>query len=139
MAGTTLVPPGRQHKRTVSDQQKRRELALQRQKQGRRDLQHHARQLALSAPAEGADAFGQQLGEFVENEVSARSGLGESLLSSFDYLSAVLFFAFLDFVLFLEFVTLVLRLAIVGFLFAAVRFAGVSLRLWLDFSLINEC
>ncbi|KAG0584032.1 hypothetical protein M758_3G180800 [Ceratodon purpureus] len=52
MAGTTLVPPGRHHKRTVSDQQKRRELALQRQKQGRRDLQHHARQLALNAPNE---------------------------------------------------------------------------------------
>lgn len=69
MAGTTVVPPGRQHKRTVSDQQKRRELALQRQKQGRRDLQHHARQLALSTPNESGDAYGEQHEEFVENEV----------------------------------------------------------------------
>jgi len=74
MAGTTLVPPGRQHKRTVSDQQKRRELALQRQKQGRRDLQHHARQLALSAPNEsGDDAYGEQHEEFAETEVRHRT------------------------------------------------------------------
>lgn len=70
MAGTTVVPPGRQHKRTASDQQKRRELALQRQKQGRRDLQHHARQLALSAPTES-----EQHEEFAENQVRAGSKL----------------------------------------------------------------
>jgi hypothetical protein len=75
MAGTTtLAPPGRHHKRTVSDQQKRRELALQRQKQSRRDLQHHARQLALSAPnVEAVDAYGEQPEEFVENQVRTRN------------------------------------------------------------------
>lgn len=72
MAGTTLVPPGRQHKRTVSDQQKRRELALQRQKQGRRDLQHHARQLALSALNEVGDVSGEQEEEPAVYEVGDR-------------------------------------------------------------------
>jgi snurportin-1 len=75
MAGTTtLVPPGRHHKRTVSDQQKRRELALQRQKQGCLDLQHQARQLALSAPNEEAiDAYGEQPEELVENVAGSAS------------------------------------------------------------------
>ncbi|MCO5584806.1 hypothetical protein L7F22_038738 [Adiantum nelumboides] len=44
-------PEGRVHKRIISDQQKRRDIALQRQSQGRRDLQQHARQLvSLAVP-----------------------------------------------------------------------------------------
>jgi snurportin-1 len=85
MAGmTTLAPPRRHYKRTVSDQQKRRELALQRQEQGRRDLQHHARQLALSAPNEEAvDAYREQPEEFVENQVNVAGLASEDAV--FDY------------------------------------------------------
>lgn len=44
------APAGRVHKRnTISDQQKRRELALKRQSESRRDSQQHARRLAASA------------------------------------------------------------------------------------------
>jgi hypothetical protein len=60
MAGQAGVPP-RVHKRSISDQQRRREIALERQKQGRRDLQQHARQLASgfsppSSPSQWDDA-----------------------------------------------------------------------------------
>lgn len=124
MAGTTLAPAGRHHKRTVTDQQKRRELALQRQKQGRRDLQHHARQLALSAPTEALDAYGEQTEDSVENEVSAGSPLGGNMWSSLDWQSAeVLLLSFLEFVT----PILVLTFAIARLLSAAVRFAGVRL------------
>ncbi|MCO5604537.1 hypothetical protein L7F22_058704 [Adiantum nelumboides] len=44
-------PAGRVHKRIISDQQKRRDISLQRQSQSRRDLQQHARQLvSLAVP-----------------------------------------------------------------------------------------
>lgn len=44
------APAGRVYKRnTISDQQKRRELALKRQSESRRDSQQHARRLAASA------------------------------------------------------------------------------------------
>jgi hypothetical protein len=60
MAGQAAVPP-RVHKRSISDQQRRREIALERQKQSRRDLQQHARQLASgfsppSSPSQWDDA-----------------------------------------------------------------------------------
>jgi nitrate reductase NapE component len=60
MAGQAGVPP-RVHKRSISDQQRRREIALERQKQSRRDLQQHARQLASgfsppSSPSQWDDA-----------------------------------------------------------------------------------
>eukprot|EP01018_Ginkgo_biloba_P035149 Gb_30822 [translate_table: standard] len=53
----------RVHKRTISDQQKRRELALQRQRESRRDLQLRARQLAsaLLSSSEGTEQIDEDL------------------------------------------------------------------------------
>eukprot|EP00270_Netrium_digitus_P000033 TRINITY_DN10038_c0_g1_i1.p1 TRINITY_DN10038_c0_g1~~TRINITY_DN10038_c0_g1_i1.p1 ORF type:complete len:505 (-),score=118.78 TRINITY_DN10038_c0_g1_i1:50-1564(-) len=50
MAATALVPCTRVHKpvRQISDQQRRRDFALERQRQARRDLQAYARRLALA-------------------------------------------------------------------------------------------
>lgn len=72
MAGP--VGPGaapRVHKRVISDQQKRREVALQRQKQGRRDLQHHARQLATAGAALSPPLSPLQHGEYTEESCIA--------------------------------------------------------------------
>lgn len=78
------MPPGRQHKRTVSDQQKRRELALQRQKQGRRDLQHHARQLALSALNEVGDVSGEQEEEPAVYELNVPRAASENVAADYN-------------------------------------------------------
>ncbi|KAH9299396.1 hypothetical protein KI387_031078, partial [Taxus chinensis] len=63
MAGP-VTPSLRIHKRTLSDQQKRRELALQRQTQNRRDSQLQARRLASallsSSPEEDESHFPEQ-------------------------------------------------------------------------------
>ncbi|KAI5069245.1 hypothetical protein GOP47_0015546 [Adiantum capillus-veneris] len=61
MADRSAKPEGRAHKRIISDQQKRRDIALQRQSQSRRDLQHHARQLvSLAVPLSSSSCFGAQ-------------------------------------------------------------------------------
>lgn len=72
MAGP--VGPGaapRVHKRVISDQHKRREVALQRQKQGRRDLQHHARQLATAGAALSPPLSPLQHGDYTEESCIA--------------------------------------------------------------------
>lgn len=70
----------RVHKRAISDQQRRRDLALQRQAEGRRNLQIHARRLAagLSSSAKENDTDGdEEIGEGGDEdlvEVIAREG-----------------------------------------------------------------
>ncbi|KAJ7530257.1 hypothetical protein O6H91_15G086700 [Diphasiastrum complanatum] len=82
------------HKRTISDQQRRRDLALERQKECRRDLQQHARQLAssiadhhhphynLSNPDfQGlTDGSNEELSYGDEEESSSSSGHSEGVL-----------------------------------------------------------
>ncbi|KAI5080951.1 hypothetical protein GOP47_0004134 [Adiantum capillus-veneris] len=61
MADRIAKPEGRVHKRIISDQQKRLDIALQRQSQGRRDLQFHARQLvSLAVPLTSSSLFEAQ-------------------------------------------------------------------------------
>lgn len=58
MAERLAKPEGRVHKRVISDQQKRREIALQRQSQRRCDLQHHARQVvSFFVPSSSSSLF----------------------------------------------------------------------------------
>ncbi|CAM6102318.1 unnamed protein product [Calypogeia fissa] len=63
MAPCSIAP--RVHKRVLSDQQRRRDLALQRQAEGRRNLQLHARQLAagLSTAKEDEMDGDEEIGE----------------------------------------------------------------------------
>ncbi|KAH7430545.1 hypothetical protein KP509_08G003400 [Ceratopteris richardii] len=80
-------PEGRVHKRTISDQQKRRDIALKRQSQGRRDLQHHARQLvSLAVPPSSSSVFeehgavtGHQEAEAIDIQSSESSVFGHEV------------------------------------------------------------
>ncbi|BBN06619.1 snurportin-1 [Marchantia polymorpha subsp. ruderalis] len=82
MAPSKIEP--RVHKRVLSDQQRRRDLALQRQQECRRNLQLHARRLAAGLSSggeenEGGDEDVVEAEEFEESyEVEGEGGGGES-------------------------------------------------------------
>ncbi|KAL2634022.1 hypothetical protein R1flu_005501 [Riccia fluitans] len=75
----------RVHKRVLSDQQRRRDIALQRQADGRRNLQQHARQLAAglsSGEREDADGEEEVIVEAEGGESHELEGVGGESSSS---------------------------------------------------------